>query len=452
MSEKNILFVASHFPPAAGPAGQRPAKFCKYLPEFGYRPLVLAVSDRKTLHPADHTLLNDVRETTIYRCGTFKPWPIRALRLFGIENLLRALFFASPDIGALTWHRDAISEARRIFSLHRIDAIYATVGPFSNAILGLKLKRLLGGIPLVLDYRDPWTTAHKSWPTPFHLYRERSQEKQALAAADAIIAVTPTMQNMLEEAFPQSRGRVHVICNGYDRDDIPPRCASPLKGPLRVGYCGSSRRYRPQIQWALHGLLTRRFFYGEIDDYSTYTPEYLCRATRVMLDNRPELNDHIFLRFAGQTTRTYAPLVSQLRLENIVSLEGYLPHSDSIRLLNESDVLFLPYALPTNGKRNYNYSGKIFEYLAVGKPILAAAPPGDARDLVERVGAGWCVGPKDIAGMASLLTKLVEAKMSGTLAIHPDKEIIYQFERRALTSRLADVFDSLTSCRGGARP
>jgi len=151
--------------------------------------------------------------------------------------------------------------------------------------------------------------------------------------------------------------------------------------------------------------------------------------------------------FAGNFGEENLRLVRELKLNGLVSVKQYLPHRESIRLLAESDVLFLPLFSFVDGPRNYMYTGKLFEYLGARKPILAALPEGDARDLVERARAGWCVDPRDVDAIKALLGQLVERKMAGTLRIHPHEQLIMQFERREQTGRLAALFDSLLSGR-----
>jgi len=110
-----------------------------------------------------------------------------------------------------------------------------------------------------------------------------------------------------------------------------------------------------------------------------------------------------------------------------------------------SVVLFFPLMSYADGDRSYIYSGKVFEYLATNKPILAAVPTGDARDLITRARAGWCVDPRDVGAIKSLLEDLIEKKMAGTLNTNPDQQYIRRFERRELTRQLAELFDSLVS-------
>ena len=116
-----------------------------------------------------------------------------------------------------------------------------------------------------------------------------------------------------------------------------------------------------------------------------------------------------------------------------------------MKILQSADLAFLPNIYEAKQRRNAVYPAKTFEYLGARKPILATVPDGDLRDLIARVRIGWSVDPEDVDGMKQLLQQLIQAKRNGTLKVDPDDEYIAQFERRALTGRLAAILDSLLS-------
>lgn len=444
---KNLLFVAYHFPPEGGPAVQRPAKFAKYLPEFGYRPLVLTAGHRDAKCPRDMSLLDELGDISITPCRGYEGlW--RLVRATGLTPLAKQLVLPDREI---LWMPGAVEAARRMAQEQPIEAIFTTVAPRSSAVLGVRLKRLLG-VPWVLDYRDPWTTGARVWATPLHRWFETRQERLAVQQADAVVVVSPTMKDLLIKAFPEARGKVHVICNGFDAEDLADLDASPPADRLRIAYAGSCADYHPL--WGRLGTALGKAVFGSgIRDWSTYSPHYLLRAVRALLDEHPEWTERIELKFAGKFGKANAADMRRLGLEKVVSLEGYLPHSQSVRLLMESDVLFLSLYSLVHWPRHYILPGKVFEYLVSGKPILAAVPEGDTRDLVRRAQAGWCVDPHDVHAIKTLLAELVQQKLSGRLRIDPDRRYIQQFERRELTRRLAELMDRLTggSVAGGLR-
>jgi glycosyltransferase involved in cell wall biosynthesis len=155
------------------------------------------------------------------------------------------------------------------------------------------------------------------------------------------------------------------------------------------------------------------------------------------------MRDAIQISFAGAFGNGNRKLLKQLSLEDIVVVRGLLSHRDALQLQADSDLLFLPMESNADGRRSFNLSGKVFEYLAMGKPILAAVPQGDLSDLIQRAEAGWWVDPYDEHAMKSLLLELIRRKQAGDLGIHPKRDYIRQFERREATRQLAALFDSL---------
>ena len=446
---RNVLFVAYRFPPYGGPPVQRPAKFAKYLPAFGYRPLVLTTADHEPRMAYDPGLLAELGEVTIYPCRGDERWMIRWPRKLRLSPLLACSL--RPDNGILAWGPAAFRAALRIARRHRIHAIYTTSPPFSSAILGQWLKARLG-VPWVVDYRDPWTDDIMGiWPSRLHYRWEAAQERRVLASTDAVVVATPTMRELMVHRYPRLAGRIHAICNGFDPEDLAAAAAGAAEpaGPpkLRIGFTGNLFNHDSDREiWKPYGLLGRwmsRVGYRlTAIDHATHSPYYLLQAVRGLLDECPELRDRIALTFAGSFGEKNRELVRQLKLSDMVSLPGFLPHAQSVPLM-QSDVLFLPILSGRDGRRGYIHSAKTFEYLATGKPILAAAGPGDCRDLIEQARAGWCVDPRDVVAIKALLRRLVQEKFAGTLGIDPHCEFIGRFDRRRLMGQLAALFDRL---------
>jgi len=448
--KKNILFVAYFFPPWGGSGTQRSVKFVKYLPEMGYNPLVLAAAEESADYAWDRELLEEIPDAQIFRCRGLERWFMQLPRKVKLHRLVS--FWTRPDPLAYAWLPYAKRMARKIARRHPIRAIYTTLSPLSSALLGMQLKKRLG-VPWVLDYRDPWTTnPYAVFPTKFHYHLETWQERRALEAADAVVVVTPTMKDILVRKYPQCEGKTHVICNGFDRKDLVTAVETQHgnDGRLRIGFTGTLRDHNVHPVGVgmdcgpLDKLWAALFSYRRaVQDNSTHSPYYLLHAVRALLDERPELEDAIELSFAGTFGGENEKLVKQLKLEGVVSVKGYVSHSESIRLLQESDVLFFPLPSPSNGERSYIHAGKLFEYLAVRKPILATIPEGDAQDVIQRARAGWCLDPRNVDAIKSLLEDLIARKKAGDIRSTLDEQYIQRFERRELTRQLAALIDSL---------
>lgn len=434
---RSVLFVAYYFPPRCGSGVQRSAKFAKYLPHYHYEPIVLttALSD---IPPArDDGLLRELPDVSIYRARSHEGL-IRRLSAAGAGPLVSSIL--RPDAQVL-WRRHALALARKIAARHAIDLIYTSVQPWSSAQVGLELKRMLG-VPWVLDFRDLWTgCTHATWPTRLHFWLERRLERKVLHAADAIVVATPGMADILRAAHPRLAGRIHTIFNGYDGEDIPGAIPPSRSPKLRIAFAGRFQSWR---QGGILRRLGRALGYRNcVTDFSTHSPLYLLRAVRALLAERPAFSRKLRVDLIGQVGRDNEQLVIDLGLERIVRLGGRLGHADAIAALRAADLLFLPMMTEEEDRRSYNVSGKIFEYLALGKPILAAVPEGDASDIVRRAGAGWVVAPYDVEGIKALLVRLIERRREALRSIHPDRDFIRRFERKTLTGQLAALFSEL---------
>lgn len=448
-TKKNVLFIAYLFPPRGGAGVQRSAKFAKYLPDFGYNPLVLTAENQDADFVRDERLLEELDGTTIYRCRGRERWLVTIPRKLRINRLVS--FWSRPDIFRAAWLPAARRMALQIAKEEPISVIYTSLSPYSSALLGRQLRDLLG-IPWIVDYRDPWTTSPSSvFPTKLHYGIESRQERNVLAAADAVVVVTPTMKAFLIEKYPECAEKIHVICNGFDSDDVQSSEIS-RSGPLRIGFAGSlldhnvSRTNIGARGGRLDKLWSSLLAYHKGScDYSTHSPFYLLQAVRALLDERPELSESLELSFAGTFGDANLQVVKELGLERVVSVKGYLSHKESTQLLMNSDVLFFPMMIPPEGCRSHIHAGKLFEYLATGKPILATVPEGDARDLIEEARAGWCVEPRDVGAIKARLEKAIEQKTTGTLKLDANHRCIERYERRELTHQLAALFDKVTA-------
>jgi glycosyltransferase involved in cell wall biosynthesis len=135
-------------------------------------------------------------------------------------------------------------------------------------------------------------------------------------------------------------------------------------------------------------------------DHAPHSPVFLLAALDWLVERRPELRDRIRLHLVGPLTIREKDALDQARCRDLVEAHGYLPHEESLAFVRSADALFLPlHRLPRGGRATI-LPAKLYEYLASGRPILAAVPDGDARDLLGSV--DWTVrcAPDDVEGMA----------------------------------------------------
>jgi glycosyltransferase involved in cell wall biosynthesis len=124
-------------------------------------------------------------------------------------------------------------------------------------------------------------------------------------------------------------------------------------------------------------------------------------------------------------------------------MPGYIPHRDSVALIRSADVLFLPMHDLPSGTRATIVPGKAYEYLASGRPILAAVPDGDGRDLLTRAEGLTLCRPADTDAMAHGLSVLLEGWRRRGTPTYDRSTLIAPYERRALTADLVALLDSI---------
>ena len=175
-------------------------------------------------------------------------------------------------------------------------------------------------------------------------------------------------------------------------------------------------------------------------DILTRSHVFLLEAIDGLLQDEPELADAIEVHLAGVLSPTDREIAER---SPVVRMHGYLDHSETLRLLRTADLLFLPMHDMPEGHRIGITPGKTYEYVASGRPILAAVPDGDVRELLQEAGTAFICRPADVAAMRRIVREQVERVRSGAPAPALDEAVAARYERRHLTGLLAGVFDEL---------
>jgi len=413
---KNLLIITYYWPPAGGAGVQRWLKFSKYLPEFGWKPIILTVDpDRASYPQRDESLLKEVSdEVEVFRTNSFEPLQIYAKAVGkdrvpygGFSNeksnssfsrFLRGNFFI-PD-ARRGWNRYAIAKAREILASRDIDTIITTGPPQSTHLIGLSLKRQLG-IKWGVDLRDPWTDIYyneKMLRTPWAERRDAKLEEQTLRESDFCI----TVSNGFAELFNQKvKRKYHVITNGFDEQDLIEVNTGELQksDKLIISYTGTiSDIYQPDV------------FFQALSGFK----------------------DPFELRIAGSISEGVRKKIEEYGIAKSVNYLGYLTHADALKEMSRADLLLLISPKVKNSKGII--PGKLFEYLAFRKPILAIGEDedGDIERILRETGAGSVFKRRDLEGMLKWINEI------NSLAIKTDSEVIEKYHRRNLTKRLVE--------------
>lgn len=419
---KKALMISYPFPPTGGPGVQRSLKFVKYLGNFGWEPVVLT-REVGNMKLKDDSLEKDIpKDTRIYRTN---PWELTELpSLFGLAGKFVSIKLLIPDKERL-WEIFSKRTAARIVKHEGIDLIYSTSVPYSSHLLGLHLKKRFPDIPWVADFRDEWTNNPYLLDNPHYRLRmnmEKRMEKKVLEKADCLITNTPVMlENFLcNNPALNLEDRFFVISNGYDRDDFGQLVKNDERNTrFTITYTGS--------------------FYGR------RKPDTFFQALHELMEEGMISNDKIAVRLIGLFKEEYIKeLCEKFNLRDIVRVTPYIPHEECIKRMVESDALLLIEGGGPGGEAFY--TGKVFEYMVAGRPIIAIVPEkGAAARLIEETRTGYISDFNDIIKTKENLRKLYISWLEDKVDFNPDFKQIARYDRKVLTEELSKVFEK--SCR-----
>jgi glycosyltransferase involved in cell wall biosynthesis len=413
-----LLLVTMYFPPAGGGGVQRPLKFASHLPALGIETHVLAPDDSKWVH--EDTDLALPTQAWIHRARYVGPRGRRiADELHGRSGLDLALRRAStvgrrlllPDEN-VTWNATAIPKAISIVRSEGIDAVLTTSPPGSVHLIGAAVQKATG-VKWVADLRDSIALhAHRSAEGAGARAKQKARAGVAhLVAkrADAIVAAAESIA--VETRGLEPRGPVLTISNGCDFDDFAG--FDYTRGDrFRLTHAGS--------------------FFGKRD------PKPFLQA---LADSGLE---DVTVRFVGDFRPGDREFMESLGVADRVELIDYVPRRESLRLQRDSDALLL--LIPEAGGRGRGVlSGKVFEYLAAERPVLAVVPEdGAAAQLVRDTGAGVVAGPDDVPAIRDALLALHAQWRDGRLDGTPlAPEWRDKLSRAARVEELAELLESL---------
>lgn len=439
-----VLVLAYFFPPLGGGGCQRTVKLVRYLEPLGWTASVITTSARDYwIH--DPTLLDELPASAeILRVGGFTA--IRALRMleragFGFEETqgsrrrgvfraLRALqrWFLLPD-GYGGWARAARDAANRRIRSGGIDAIWTTSSPESAHLAGLSLKRRFG-IPWVADFRDPWVgRATYRPPTRWHDRRHRAMEGEVVRSADRITVVSEPIAALYRARYPElDPARFVLLPNGFDPDDW-----------RRAGEGGVSTQDVGRFVLLHAGQLAHR-----------PTVRTLLHAARRVLEDDPPARRELRIRFMGGNEELGAAergaMERGLALADVVEIVPARPHIAALRSMRAASALVL---LGHGGPADsLLYTGKIYEYLTSGRPVLGIADEGPAASLIRETRAGPVLGSGDVDGVARSLKEWLRAWRGGAdLTIRVPDAVSAPWERRLASARAASILTEIASNR-----
>jgi len=415
---RKLLFIAYMFPPFANSGTRRSLEFANNLPEYGWEPTVICFDNPKP-RDRDDRLLDEVRPgTRVLRVphasdrwarnfGRMVPLAFRQRVVDGLSWRLDQLWPVPDDAAA--WRSEAVAAALQAHRETHFDAILATGSPWTSFLVAHAVGRHTG-LPYVLDYRDPWRPSNTvAWETEGRLQRWFSPRLERMAAASAAAIVTTTQTLTRTLAKDNGRTDIHCITNGFVPADFAGLPPPPGDGLVRVSYTGV---WRPG-----------------------YGPDLLYQAVQRLKERDAPGLEKLRVDVAG-----FPPGPAQdYGVQEIIHEHGRVTHATALRLMTESDMVFLPVS---NGFfAMASLPGKLFEYVGSGRPILAATLPGsEVARIIEDTGGGRQILPDDVEGAANVLADLCAGRaLTGFSARRPERVTAYT--RTATAKQMAEILD-----------
>lgn len=422
---KKVLIITYYWPPGSGPGVQRFLKFSKYLREFGWEPIILTV-ENGSYPSVDPSLEKEIPSNLkVVKTKTFEPFQwynllkgkkgkSTGVGMAGLQEAslfqklalhIRANYFV-PD-ARKGWKKYALRDARKIIQTDGVDAIITTGPPHSAHLIGLELKKETK-LPWIADMRDPWTTIfyNAEFPrTEATIRKDKALEDSVLHSADAITVVSKG----LKQEFSDRNKNVSVIYNGYDQSDVP--LTVPQKNKrFTISYVGNFMpNQNPLILWELLAELKE-----EVEGFS----------------------EDLHLCFTGNIDSSILQSIQQKGLEKQLETAPFVPHKEAVQRMNSADVLL--FVIPQSKGNKLIITGKLFEYLATGNPILSIGPiDGDAAELLKDAQRDLMNSFADKKAVKSQVLSYYQSWKKGELEKIENAQLV-QFTRRELSRKLAD--------------
>jgi len=425
---KKALIVTYYWPPAGGPGVQRWLKFVTYLRDFSIEPVVY-IPENPNYPLLDKSLVAEIPTgIRVLKQPIFEPYKFAEIFSRGdsktissgiiakqqeqsaIQKLMlfvRGNFFI-PDARKF-WVKPSVNYLKSVLEKEMFDVLITTGPPHSLHLIGLELQKNLN-IKWIADFRDPWTEIgyHKKLKlTRSSRQKHQSLESEVLNKADHIITTSYTTKAEFESKTTRP---IRVITNGFDKLQEK----SITSEDFEISHIGS--------------LLSGR------------SSDILWKAIAEILEDDPTFRNKLKIRLAGKISSEVKESIEELGLEKYLQIEGYVSHKEALELQNRASILLLLEidSLETRGI----IPGKIFEYFAAKRPILAIGPEKwEAGKMVLDTQSGTYLLFGDKEKVKSWIKdQFYQKESQGTKRMNSD---ISQYHRKELTGELADLINKI---------
>lgn len=418
---KKVLFITYYWPPSVKASLHWPLKMIKYLPEFGWQPSVLTVEE-DTFSSKDESLLNDIdKKLVVVKAKSFEPFNIykkftgkkKDEQLVASETISRVnkslthrisiwirmnLFIPDARIG---WYFPAVKKGSSYLEKEKIDAIITIGPPHTTHLVGMKLSKIFK-IPHIPVFIDPWVDIiyyknfKRSKPT---LALDNYLEKKVLKSSNSAVFVTKTMQDDYIKKYPFLNNKSNTLYWGYDEEDFKNI---------------SSEKPNNEEETIVHA--------GNIFDFQN-TPKFW-QQVKKEIDNGRKLR----IKFIGTVSPGIKQTIENNGLTPVTQYLGFLPYNEMLTELSNASYLLVCATEPRH------VPGKLFEYLRIGKPIIAFGNDNDeVKNILDSTKAGMMFSYDQSA-------KEIFGKVAN---INLDKSKIKGFNRENIAKGLSEVLNKI---------
>jgi glycosyltransferase involved in cell wall biosynthesis len=426
--KQKILIIAYYWPPAGGPGVQRWLKFVKYLPDFGIQPHVY-VPENPTYPIIDSALEKEVSDKAIIiKRKIFEPYALASF--FSKKNtqkissgiipnqkkqslLQKILLWIRgnafiPDARVL-WVKPSVKFLEKYILENQIETIITTGPPHSLHLIALGLKEKLS-LTWIADFRDPWTTIgyHNELKlSAKSAHKHKELESKVLNTADVVLVTSPTTK---KEFQLLTQKPIHVITNGYDVEKVE---KVPLDEKFTLAHIGS--------------FLSQR------------NPHILWKCLEEITKENPTFKNDFQLKLIGAVSQEVLDTIADFQLGIYVNNIGYVSHKEAVLQQRSSQVLLL---IEINSEITKSIiPGKLFEYMASERPVLALGPENsDIEGIINSTNTGIFHQYDENDELKQTILSFYEQYKMNALHVHAIG--LQQYSRKNLTKQLAEVIQS----------
>ena len=430
---KKVLIITYYWLPSGGAGVQRWVKFTKYLRNFGWEPVIYTPENPE--YPSfDDSFRHDIAtDIEIIKTPIWEPFDIYRTLLGKRGQTINAGFisengkkgwkdklsvwirgnFLIPDPRKF-WVRPSVNFLSKYLKEHPVNAIITTGPPHSMHLIGMGLKKIFPDIKWLADFRDPWTNI--DFYKDLHLTKwadkkHHNLEKKVVSLADEVIVVSAGMRDEFRLMRPDA---LHIIPNGYDEDDVK-IARSSLDKKFTISHIGTMNAAR--------------------------NPLGVWKALQSLCIEDGDFSYDLMIQLIGKTDFAVLEAINQYGLTKNLNKITYLTHDEAIKKQHSSQVLLLLINRSANAKGIL--TGKFFEYLASGRPVLGIGPvDGDAAAILNETGAGIMVDFDDVETAQETILHYYKLYKKNQLTLEAGS--VEKYSRKNLTKSLSDLLNHTT--------